>query len=606
MCAIAGIWHKDPNQLNESSFREVLQLMRHRGPDHTEIRKSANVILGANRLKIIDLKFGNQPLYDASGRSLVFNGAIYNYPELANEHEIDSASDSVVLFELLKKYGDFCLEKLRGMFAFSFYDQSKDELLLARDRVGQKPLYYYKTEELFLFASEIKGLVRLMKTYGINPEINEEAIYQYLCFSNIPEPDTIYKNVCALEAGYFMQLKAGKITTTKYWDYDYSPKNKADKEEVLNETKSIISEAVKIRLRADVPIGLFLSGGWDSSVIAYEASQFTKDIKTFTVTYPFETSQNEAKVAKQTAESLGLSHEVIKVDLNPKEALMDVVKTFDQPFADSSAIPNLAIAKAASEHVKVMLNGDGGDEQFGGYRRYFLARNVNRLSLLKNLKLSSSGTRRSQKGFINRVSKIIGQSGADQYLAYTTDMLNQADIPFIWRNELKTDLIDKQLNRKLKPHLTGLDNLMHHDRKFNMLSGILVKMDRASMAHSIEARSPFLDQKLFEYTSCLPDKYKVRDFKRKYLLKELYGDKLPEEVVNGKKVSFEAPLQQWLQNDFTSLVEELLIPKEAKIYQFLVYEEVQLILQYRKYQDRNVDYIIYALLILELWLQENT
>jgi len=606
MCAIAGIWHKDPNQLNEAAFQEALQLMHHRGPDHTEIRQSGNVILGANRLKIIDLKFGNQPLYDASGRSLVFNGAIYNYLELANDHEIDSASDSIVLFELLKKYGDFCLEKLRGMFAFSFYDQSKDELLLVRDRVGQKPLYYYKTEEVFLFASEIKGLVKLMKIYNITPEINEEAIYQYLCFSNIPEPDTIYKNVCALEAGYFMQLKAGRITTTKYWDYDYTPKNKADKEEVLNETKSIISDAVKIRLRADVPIGLFLSGGWDSSVIAYEASQFTKDLKTYTVTYPFETSQNETKVANQTAESLGLSHEIIEVGLNPKEALMDVVRTFDQPFADSSAIPNLSIAKAASEHVKVMLNGDGGDEQFGGYRRYFLAKNEDKLSLLKNLKLSLSNSRRSRKGFINRISKIIGQSGADQYLAYTTDMLNQKDIPFIWKNELKTDLIDKQLNRKLKPYLTNLDLLMHHDRKFNMLSGILVKMDRASMSQSIEARSPFLDQKLFEYTSCLPDKYKVNSFKRKYLLKELYQNKLPKEVVEGKKISFEAPINKWVQNEFKALIEELLYPKEAKVYEYLVYEEVQLIINGKKYMDRNVDYIIYALLILELWLQENT
>ncbi len=606
MCAIAGIWHKESDRLNTALLSDALKLMKHRGPDQSGMRRDGDVLIGASRLEIIDLKMASQPFYDDTGRSLVFNGAIYNYPELAERYEIKAVSDTCVLFELLKEFDDLAIEKLRGMFAFAYHNSANNELLLARDRVGQKPLYYYHGEHCFLFASELKGLKTLMIGYGIEPQVNEEAIYQYLCFSNIPEPNTIYKNVFALEPGYLLKFKNGTLETTQYWNYDYLPKRTLGKARIVKETKALISEAVKIRLRADVPIGLFLSGGWDSSVVAYEASLISKQLKTFTINYPFNTSQNEAKVAKETAKLFGLEHQTIAVDIEPEEALKCIINTFDQPFADSSAIPNLAIAKAAGAHVKVMLNGDGGDEQFGGYRRYFLAKNEGKLNPLRYLNSTLGNDRRSYVGFLGRISTILKQTDVAKYLAYTTDMLRPDDMEEIWLKSQHTAMIDQLFERKSKPQLSNLDQLMHLDRKFNLQSGILVKMDRASMQHSVEARSPLLDHKLFQFTSRLPDDYKVNGFNRKYLLKEIYRNKLPKSVVKGRKKSFEAPLRHWLDNDFKKLIADLLGTQNAKIYDFLKYEEVQLILNRKKYRARNLDYIIYSLLILELWLQQNT
>jgi len=608
MCAIAGIWCRDLNQLNLEAFKKALLLMEHRGPDATNSKQIGHVIMGANRLKIIDPPHGNQPMTSENENTLIFNGAIYNYPELAQRYQLNNTSDTEILSFVLAEKGELALDELRGMFAFAHYNSLKDEFLLARDRAGQKPLYYYHTKALFIFASELKSLIALMKSNGIEPEINKQAIYEYLCFSNISEPATIYENVFALEAGHYLRFQSGNLTLKRYWNYNYQPKIVDEKSEVLKRSGKLIAEAVKVRLRADVPIGLFLSGGWDSSVIAYEASQITRDISTFTVRYPFKSSQNEVAVARKTADAFGLPHKTIDVNLNPREALMSVVSVFDQPFADSSAIPNLAIAAEASKYVKVMLNGDGGDEQFGGYRRYALARYQRYLSVFRYLPINlvAGGNRRSMTGFLSRSLRNLNEDGLAAYLTSTTDMLQPGDTESIWKSSTGFNNELAGFSRHKIEELNALDQLMHYDRKLNLCSGILTKMDRASMVHSIEARSPFLDHQLFEYTSQLPDAYKINGFKRKHLLKALYQNKLPKDVVQGKKISFEAPLHQWLNKEFKPLIDELLVSKQAKIYEYLIYEEVQLILRHKKYAERNVDYIIYALLIFELWLQNNS
>lgn len=609
MCGIAGIWSLSPEFLKEEKFIQSLELLRHRGPDQERVRQSNHYISGAQRLKIIDLEKGSQPLYDQNGNSLVFNGAIYNYPELAKRYQIISQSDSCILFEMLKEKGELAIDQLRGMFAFAYYNEQKDQLLLARDRVGQKPLYYYHDENCFLFASELKALKQMMLQAGITPEINQEAIFHYLCLSNIPEPETIYKHVYALSPGYQLMLSGGNLSFTKFWDYSYKPKSTLEKEDILKETLRLIQEAVKLRLRADVPLGLFLSAGWDSSIIAYEIAKLTKDIKAYTISYPFATSQNESAVAARTAKQLGLTHQTIPISLNPLASLKEVLATFDQPFADSSAIPNLAIAKAAGQEVKVMLNGDGGDEQFGGYRRYFLAKHASKMQFVNRftgLFNSESDDRRSKSGFIKRIGRIMQSTDSSRYLRYTVDMLQDEDLGAIWNGAPIHQPMEDLISRKKVGGLMELDQLMHYDRKFNLLSGILVKMDRASMAYSVEARSPFLDHQLFDFTSKLPDKYKVNGSNRKYLLKALYADKLPKEVVKGKKISFEAPLSQWLAHDFKELIEEVLKKPEAKLFRYLDYEEVQSLLSGQKYHERNVGYLIYSLLILALWLEENT
>jgi asparagine synthase (glutamine-hydrolysing) len=606
MCGIAGFWSKN-GALPKADFDKALKLMQHRGPDDVCSVQNASFNLGTQRLKIIGIDSGQQPIQDNSGNCLSFNGAIYNYLEIAKKFQLQSTSDSEILFQLLLKEKVNTIDHLRGMFAFAFYDQKEDSFLLVRDRMGQKPLYYYQDEECLLFASELKTVKALMKLKEKPIKINSNAIYHYLSFSNIPEPETVYENIYTVPPAHYLKFQNEKKSLVKYWQHEYLPKSLISFEDAKIEGQRIIEESTKIRLRADVPLGIFLSGGWDSSIIAYEASKYNQNIKAFTVEYPFQTTQNESKIAKETAAQFGLQHEIIKVNHKPLTLLEKAISTFDQPLADSSALPNLAIAKAASSHVKVMLNGDGGDEQFGGYRRYFTAKNERKLKFLKYLKtIQASGGRRSLVGFLKRTARVMNVDLPERYLLYTVDMFQDQDMPNFWNN---SNQIRQNNNDLLAAHfdqnLSSLDQIMHWDRLFNLLSGILVKMDRASMAYSVEARSPFLDHQLFEFSSQLPDSFKISGFNRKYLLKSIYADKLPSSVTKAPKTSFEAPLADWLKNDFKSLIRDLLYNPQAKIYRYVNYTEIILLLKGVKYQERNTDYITYSLLILEMWLIEN-
>ncbi|WMN12703.1 asparagine synthase (glutamine-hydrolyzing) [Marivirga salinae] len=607
MCGIAGFWSRN-GALEKDKFDSALYLMNHRGPDERHSICTSNTNLGTQRLKIIGIDGGQQPVGDDSGHYLVFNGAIYNYPEIATSLNSPSQSDTEILFQLILKQGIHkALETIRGMFAFAFYEEKEDSFLLVRDRMGQKPLYYYQNSNFLLFASELKSLKKLMQLNDIAVEINENAIYHYLCFSNIPEPETIYQNVFTVPPAHCLKYQNGKLNIFPYWEHQYLPKEKISFTEAKEKTQQTIEESVKIRLRADVSKGLFLSGGWDSSIIAYEASKHEQNLKAFTVEYPFQTTQNESQIAKETAHRLGLNHEIIKIDKSPLALLGKSICTFDQPLADSSALPNLAIAESASYHVKLMLNGDGGDELFGGYRRYFTAKNIKKLTFTKHLKnILPTGERRTKLGFLNRISRIASLSSSERYLLYTTDMFQDADISNFWNrpNEIQ-NLSFEIINQHFDSKLSDLDQLMHWDRNFNLLSGILVKMDRASMAYSIEARSPFLDHKLFEISNQLPNSFKISGFNRKHILKSIYADKLPKSVTQAPKTSFEAPIGNWLKHDFNELLKDLLFNPQAKIYNYVNYTEIMLLMKGVKYQERNTDYMIYALLVLEMWLQEN-
>jgi asparagine synthase (glutamine-hydrolysing) len=605
MCGIAGVWRKK-GAMDKAQFDHALKLMQHRGPDASHSIKTKNINLGTQRLKIIGIDDGHQPLSDDSGNHLAFNGAIYNYPEIAESLNFSSKSDTEILFQLILKKGiTIALEEIRGMFAFAIYDEKEDVFHLARDRMGQKPLYYYQDKGILLFASELKSLKKLMQLNEIAVRINQNAIYHYLCFSNIPEPETIYENVFAVPPAHYLKFQHGKIEISSYWKHEYLPKENITFSEAKEKVQYTIEESVKIRLRADVKKGLFLSGGWDSSVIALEASKHEQNLQAYTVEYPFQTSQNESKIAHETAKKFGLNHQIIQINKSPLELLEQSIRTFDQPLADSSALPNLAIAESASKQVKVMLNGDGGDELFGGYRRYFTAKNIHKFALLKYFtQIIPNTDRRSKLGFLKRISRIAKNPVSERYLLYTTDMFQHADISDFWNLELSVNS-ESILPSHFNEDLSGLDQLMHWDRNFNLLSGILVKMDRASMAYSIEARSPFLDHQLFEIMNQLPDSFKISGLNRKHILKSIYAQQLPKSVTQAPKTSFEAPLENWLKNDFNLLIKDLLYNPKAKIYQYVNFKEIMLLLKALKYQERNTPYMIYSLLVLEMWLQEN-
>ena len=616
MCGIIGIWdHKQ--RLKQGQFQKCLDSLTHRGPDDYGIYENDGLFLGMRRLSIIDIEGGNQPMVSSDGdRYLVFNGEIYNYIEIrdrlkARGMSFKSASDSEVLLNSLEK-GESGIEDLRGMFAFAHFHKSREELLLCRDRLGVKPLYYLdKPGDCFLFASELKGIVSLCKTLNIKLEIDPTAVYHYLSFLNVPQPRSIYKGIRSMRAGEYMTIrKEGISNVEKYWTPDYHPKFTGSLSKAIERSREIIKESVKIRLRSDVPLGIFLSGGLDSSVVAYEASKLGVDLKTFTVSIVGDQQFDESKVAKNTARQLGLDNIVLPLEMNVNETIQKVVSQYDQPFADPSAIPSLGISELASEYVKVVLNGDGGDEQFAGYRRYVLARHLRKVGGVPKLAglvlnaISKNPERRSTLGFFKRMMRIAGiEDPEDVYIALTTDTLLSSDKKSIWLNEV-IDL-ESVFENSVYQDMSSLDQQLFADLNLNLLSGLLVKMDIASSAYSLEARSPFLDHQLYEFTAKLPGKYKINRGATKYVLRKAYETQLSNEVVWGKKKGFEVPLNRWLNSELSEMKNDLLLNKSSLIYDYLDYEVVNPMIQYKSHSDKNLDYVIYSLIVLELWLQSN-
>lgn len=615
MCGIIGAWLAKTNISNED-FNTAVDSLYHRGPDERGVFIENQFYLGMRRLSIIDLKSGSQPIYNEDKTKVVlFNGEIYNYKELIQQltlrgHCFRTESDTEVIVHTLEEGFDK-ISNLRGMFAITHYDRVKGELSLIRDRVGVKPLYYlYKPEQYFLYSSELKGIKALADILNIKLRINPDAIYHYLSFSNIPQPVTIYEDVKALMPGHVLRFNGKSVNISRYWNYNYYPKFQGTFEEAKEQCRYLIKESVALRLRSDVPLGLFLSGGVDSSVVAYEAAKLVgSGLQTFTVGFPSDPRFDESSVASATANSLGINNTILPLDYDPLSTFFNVIDAYDQPFADPSAIPSLRISELAGEHVKVVINGDGGDEQFAGYRRYGLARYLAALpdlSILEKILRYMPSERRSAFGFLKRMLKISGLNSEDQYLALTTDVLLDGEKDGAWIKDKiakKTaDIIRLEQNYKL----SSLDRLMHLDRCFNLLSGLLVKMDIATSAYSLEARSPFLDNKLFEFSSSLPDKYKYNGRVSKHILREIYKDKLSKEVISGGKRGFEIPLVKWLKQDFKDIRMSIINNNNSRIYDYLESDFVRKSLQFGSFQEKNQGYLVYSLLLLSYWLDKHT
>jgi len=619
MCGITGIANKKGGLDVYDGVKASLELIRHRGPDDWGIQQWDKCCLGMCRLSIIDIQGGHQPIWNEDKTmAVVSNGEIYNYQELQSwligqGHQLRSRTDTEVLVHLYEEYGEKMVEELRGMFAFAIWDEKNQELFLARDRMGQKPLYYFVTPEATLaFASELKALKVLAKTLSYPLKIREQSIYDYLSFG-IPQPSTIYEDVYCLEPGHWMKVMSSGLKKQSYWELARLPKINISYQEAQEHLRFLIRESVKLHLRSDVPLGIFLSGGMDSSVIAYEAAQLVgSSLTAFTVaTSGFET--DESPVAKRTAESLGIHHKLLELKMAPEDAIFKIVDHYDQPFSDSSAIPSMAISSLASEYIKVVLNGDGGDEVLGGYRRYVANRHFDLWGkfvpsfiwrLLGSVLRGRSHSRRSASGFLYRMVRGCSQPPAIRYLTWTNDQLNEWDKRKWWIGKEQSST-ESLIESKLKEvsNYSWVDRQLELDRIF-ILPGLLVKMDMASMAASLEARSPFLDHHIIEFAARLPDSYKVGIKEGKRILRDAYRGLLDEEVITGKKKGFEIPLYQWLTNDLRGLVADTLLNPNAKIFTYLDKEQVRLLIKQETMNERNWAYLVYALLILELWLQK--
>jgi asparagine synthase (glutamine-hydrolysing) len=595
--------------------------MVHRGPDDESSLIEPGVALGARRLSVVDVKGGSQPLWSEDGEIAVFmNGEIYNYVELRTAlikdgHVFRTKSDTEVVAHLYEACGaDLCRE-LRGMFALAVWDRRRRRLLLARDRFGKKPLYWSRgSEGVLVFASELNAVRPLLRAAGVMETISALSVWDYLSTGAVPQPATIWEGVSAVEPATVICWEGGRIASaTRYWEPCFEPKLTLSYEEAKEELRSRVNESVRLRLRSDVPVGLFLSGGMDSGAIAAElAALGAGNISSYTVSTS-DANLDETSLATQTAQRTGLQNEVLPLSIVPLQDVQFVAAHWGQPFADSSAIPTLAVARLARKHVTVVLNGDGGDEVLGGYRRYVAARGLDRLGpvgsssalrLLGSL-LPQPKLRRSALAFGYRWARGLGISAGRRYLIWTTDLFRDEEKRHFWQRE-KLRPTEDLYGSQIRALESEVDKLTSMDLSFNLLSGLLVKMDVATMAASVEARSPFLDHKLAEFCFRLPVGFRVSRGRGKAILRDTYRSILPKAVTTATKRGFEIPLDAWLKGALAPMVHEFLLGRDSRTAEWVERGFMDTLVNSPKYHDGNWAARLYCLLILELWLRQSS
>lgn len=615
MCGIGGAWRVATPDL-EPALQAALAALRHRGPDGQGLHVEPGVALGMRRLAIIDVAGGQQPLWNETDDvGVVLNGEIYTYVELlqrlaAAGHRLRTRSDTETLVHLYEDEGDAFVHALRGMFAFALFDRPRRRLLLGRDRFGKKPLYYARTPGGGLvYASELKALRPLLAAAGVAVEVDDQAIYDFLSLGAVPQPRTAFRGVRALPPGTLLVADDEGVREERYWTPAFEPKLQLGYGEAQARVRDAVAEAVRIRLRSDVPLGAFLSGGVDSTIVAFEAARAVGGtLRTFTVGSD-DPAVDESAVAARTAGRLGVQHTLLRLDVDPLRDLAALVRQYDQPFADPSAIPSLAVSRAAREHVTVVLNGDGGDELFGGYRRYVAARATEALGWVPAPAAAwlgarlAGGARRSAAGFAARLLRGLALPPEERYLVWTGDMLRDADKRPAWRRPGTPVATEALVATALASGLRGLDRQVAAEVALNLPSALLVKMDVATSAASLEGRSPFLDQEVAALALRLPAAYRVRGRRTKAILRDAYADALGDEVARGAKRGFEVPLARWLAHDWRDVVGDTLGAPDARV---LGYVDPALVARARAadgFPDRNRAYVAYAFLVLELWLR---
>lgn len=543
MCGIAGMIH---NQ--DLDPKKILEALKHRGPDAQGIFSDNDVTLIHTRLAIQDIGLGQQP-FQFQHYIIIFNGEIYNHLALRDrltEFQFKTKCDTETLLYLFIKYRFAMFDLLDGMFAFCIYDQKQKEIIFARDRAGKKPLYYFYDQKQFIFASELNAIKTVTRL-----RINTDAIQCYLRTGIIWRPYTAYENVYELEAGSYLILELDQLKLNKLFYFDMlkyyeSPTLNTNLSDCINNLEKTLTASIENRLTAsDVEVGVFLSGGIDSNLIAAIAAQIKPNIKTFTV--KFSDGYDESTLARIGAQKYKTTH--IELDLqNNLEDIDTILQCYGEPFMDSSAIPSFYIARAARQHVKVVLSGDGADELFGGYRRYVPV-NYSVLQLLKwfypLLKwLPPPHQKKSFYNYFYRLSAMLNKKNLDFYLAATTDIFE--DAVHIQDNKIIEQLGKFIVDILQKNNLSLLQKMLYLDFNILLFCDLLVKMDIASMANGLEVRSPFLAKDLLEFAPTLPDHFKIANLKTKFILRTLGQKFLPSNLIQQPKRGFEVPLKSWV------------------------------------------------------------
>ncbi|MDQ3132075.1 MAG: asparagine synthase (glutamine-hydrolyzing) [Acidobacteriota bacterium] len=620
MCGIAGFISRENNAPvveREITLDKMCKIITHRGPDEQGVAVEGRAALGMRRLSIIDIKSGQQPIYNETGtKFIVFNGEIYNFRELKNDlesrgHRFKTNSDTETILHAYEEYGADCVSRLRGMFAFAIWDKSDESLFIARDRVGKKPLFYAVTDKgNFVFGSELKVLL----AHGeISKEIDDAALDAYLTFGYVPEEFCIFKSVSKLEPGHFLIYKNDEIKTKKYWDFDYSPivevKSEAEYIEVLREK---LKEAVRVRLISEVPLGAFLSGGVDSSAIVAMMSQLLdQPVKTFSIGFR-EDSFNELKYARIAAKHYNTEHHEFIVTPELVETIDEIVWHFDEPFADPSSLPTYMVAKMARDFVTVVLSGDGGDELFGGYTRYAIDSKKSGLgkipySIRRNLlrplvEALPHGAR--GKNYLYNVSL----DATDRYIdsiSHFGDLKKKALYDAAFRSRMNGDFgKSADVFRRIAGGASSanqLDKLLYLDSKTYLPSDILTKVDRMTMAASLEARVPLLDHELIEYVQKIPAQLKLKGTETKYIFKKALEGIVPNEILYREKQGFGVPINEWINLQLKDRIYETLLEKRTLERGYFEAKYIKILLDEHRRNRRDHSYSLWILWMLELW-----
>ncbi|MCL4338136.1 asparagine synthase (glutamine-hydrolyzing) [Patescibacteria group bacterium] len=625
MCGIVGKIYfgrhgKVPLAKEKSWINSALEKIGHRGPDDSGYVFSHECWLGSARLSIIDLSpAGHQPMQnDDKSVSLVLNGEIYNYLELGDKlrdkYRFRSNTDTEVVLRLYEEYGVDCLRYLRGMFAFAIWDSRKQILFLARDRIGQKPLKYFYNDKFLIFASELKAFIGHP---GVPKEIDWQAVDQFLTYQYVPSPGTGFKNIRKLPPAHYMIVRPdGTVSVRKYWDLDFSKKKNCSEKEWMTGVENKLNESIKLRLRSDVPLGFHLSGGVDSGLItALAAKQLNHPIDTFSIGFD-EKEYDELPYSRLVAEKYNTNHHEFVVKPDIIHLLPELAYQYEEPFADPSILPTWYLMKETKKHVTVALNGDGGDENFAGYMRYKYSYLINGVkfipikSILGRIFKNINKTVHLRK--INRFMWLLNATKNRQAEVYD-DLMSILDSPE--RRMLYSDIFNKYLithssSSFLKLLLSNveryddvLDKLLYADLHSYLPEYLMVKIDISSMAHSLEARSPFLDHEFMELEAKMPANLKVRNFQTKYILRKIARKYLPKECVDRKKQGFIPPLDIWFRGELVSYLETEL--SDRKFLSYNIFKPERLRKMIKEHRDCVADnsYALFTILMLKHWLE---
>lgn len=622
MCGIAGKYNCTGEPVSPGLIKSMCDRMAYRGPDDEGLFVEGHIGLGHRRLSIIDLSpLGHQPMSSRDGNLwITFNGEIYNFQILKKDliekgYSFTSNSDTEVILYLYQEYGINCLQHMRGMFAFAIWDKDKDLIFAARDRIGKKPLFYYFDGKNFIFASEIKCI---LEDAVVEKKVNYEAFYDYFKYLYIPGPKTIYKNISKLRPSHFLICSKQGLTISEYWDVSFSDQLSLPEDEICERLVGLLDESVGLRMISDVPLGAFLSGGIDSSaVVAFMAGRHPERVTTCSIGFDSE-DFDEVQYARIVARRFGTMHHEFTVRQNVAEILEDLAYHFDEPFADSSAVPTYYVSKVARQKVTVALAGDGGDENFAGYEKYHLDNIENRLR-----GIVPAFVRRS---IFPPLAPLLA-SGRSRVFQKGATLLNSlsfaADYGFFLSNtEVDDRLWAKLINDDTKGWIGDYDpfettryyyekadtddhlsKILYTDLKTYLPGDILTKVDRMSMANSLEVRAPILDHKVVELAASIPSWLKYRRAEKKYILKRSLSKILPDEILYRKKMGFSVPLGSWFRSEIRDFAGQHLFCPRAGIYHFFNRSAVEDVWNLHQSCSRNYGTVLWSLLMFELWYQ---